>query len=245
MTKASEVMTQSLATCSPDDTASDAATIMLNRDIGDVLVVEDGKLCGIVTDRDLALQTLTNHGDPHLLPVKDIMCQKLVIGHPNWSMSKVAQTMAKHQVRRLPIVEDGQLRGIISMADLTRQGTRNGVIASSIKAISTPPIAAKTNGRAHIGAMVGLGLAALTSTALVLLTWNRSGKDLSKQVADTRLYHSTQQAVESVRDKVDEAASSKAAKNFRQRMRTNMKELSYQLPSLQYKPPKRKPAWFQ
>jgi CBS domain-containing protein len=245
MTKAYEVMTQSLATCSPDDTASHAASIMLNRDIGDVLVVEDGKLCGIVTDRDLALQTLTNHGDPHLLPVREIMCDKLVVGHPNWSMSKIAHTMAKHQVRRIPIVEDGQLRGIISMSDLARQGARKGVVAGSIKAISTPPAEAKTNGRAHIGALVGLGLAALTSTALVMLTWNRSGKELSKQVADTRLYHSTQQAVGTVRDKVDEAASSKTARNFRQQMRSNMKQLSYQLPSIQYKPPKRRPAWFQ
>jgi CBS domain-containing protein len=245
MSKAYEVMTQSLATCSPDDNAAHAASIMLERDIGDVLVVEQGKLRGIVTDRDLALHTLTNHSDPHSLPVRNIMCDKLIVGNPDWSMGRVARTMAKHQIRRLPIVEDGQLMGIISLADIARNENRRGVIANSLKAISSPMVESNANGKAHIGTIVGLGIAALTSSALIFLTWNRSGKELSKQVADTRLYHSTQQAVESVKDKVDEAASSKAAKNFRQRMRSNMKDLSYQLPRIEYKPPKRKPVWFQ
>jgi CBS domain-containing protein len=245
MSKAYEVMTQSLAICSPDDNAAHAASIMMERDIGDVLVVDEGKLRGIVTDRDLALQILTNHSDPHMIPVRNIMCEKLVVGSPDWSMGKIARTMAKYQVRRLPIVENDQLMGIISLADIARHDKRRRMLANSLKAISSPPAEIKTNGRVPVGTLVGLGLAALTSTALVLLTWNRSGKELSKQVADTRLYQSTQQAVDVVKDKVDEAASSKAARNFRQRVQANMKEFSYQLPRLEYKPPKRKPAWFQ
>ena len=59
MLKAYEVMTHALATCTPDASVAEVAAIMRDRDIGDVLIVEDNKLRGIVTDRDLALQALT------------------------------------------------------------------------------------------------------------------------------------------------------------------------------------------
>ncbi len=64
MLKAYEVMTHPLATCAPEASVTDVAATMRDRDIGDVLIVEDGKLHGIVTDRDLALQALTGQDDP-------------------------------------------------------------------------------------------------------------------------------------------------------------------------------------
>jgi CBS domain-containing protein len=78
MSKAHEVMTHSLATCSPDEKATRVAAMMRDRDIGDVLVVEDGKLCGIVTDRDLTVQALTGNEDPLEAPVKKVMTSKVV-----------------------------------------------------------------------------------------------------------------------------------------------------------------------
>jgi CBS domain-containing protein/gas vesicle protein len=244
MSKAYDVMTQSLATCSPDDNAAHVATIMRDRNIGDVLVVEDGKLSGIITDRDLALNALISSNDPAHMPVRSIMCDNVVTGGPDWTTGRIARTMAKHQIRRLPIVADDQLVGIVSLGDIATHENRKGLVTSSLKAISSPSTNGKSNGSAHIGALIGLGLIAATSTAVAMLTWNRSGKELSKQVADTQLYHSAQQAVNAARDRVDVAASSKTARNLRQRMNTNMKELSYQLPRIQYKPPKRRVAWF-
>jgi CBS domain-containing protein len=244
MRKANEVMTKSLATCSPYDSVSHAAMIMRDRDIGDVLVMENGRLSGIVTDRDLAINGLTDSIDPHQTPVSKFMCTNIITGSPDWSMGKVARTMAKHQIRRLPIVQDDQLIGIISMADLARNANRKNLVSNSLKAVSRANDDGRTNGSGHVGAMVGLSLLALASTGIAMLTWNRSGKELRKQMAQSKLYQSTQQAVSAARDRVDEASSSKTARDMRKRIQANIKDLSTQLPRIEYKPPKRKPAWF-
>ncbi len=243
MSKVSDVMTQSLATCSPEDTANYVATIMRDRDIGDVLVVEAGKLRGIITDRDLAIHALTDHGDPQHTPIRYFMSDKVVTGNPDWSTARVARTMAKHQIRRLPIVQDDELVGIISLSDIARNDNRKAMVTNSLKAISSPHTDSKSNGAWRTGAMIGLGLVAMASTAVALLTWNRTGKQLSRQVADSDFFHSAQQAVNSARDRMDEAASSKTARNMRQQVRASMKELSNQLPRIEYKPPKHRPSW--
>jgi CBS domain-containing protein/gas vesicle protein len=244
MSKAYEFMTQSLATCSPDDNPAHVASVMKARDIGDVLIVEDGKLRGIVTDRDLALHALAGEGDGHNMPIRNIMTEKVITGAPDWSTSRVARTMARHQIRRLPIVQDGQLVGIVSLGDIARHANRKGLVTKSLKAISTDLDTLKNNGARNTGALVGLSLLALTSTAVALMTWNRSGKEIRKQMAGTKIYQSAQQAMSVARDKVDGAASSKTARNLRHQINTNIKELSSQLPRIEYKPPKKKMAWF-
>jgi CBS domain-containing protein/gas vesicle protein len=243
MRTANEVMTQSLATCSPDESIAHVAAIMRDRDIGNVLILEDGKLSGIVTDRDLAIHALTDNVDPQHTPISKFMRTNVITGNPEWSMSKVARTMAKHQIRRLPIIQDDQLVGIISLADIARHENSKSVLAKSLRAVSKSPEISKGDGAGRIGALIGLSLVALASTTVALLTWNRSGKEWSKQVADTKLYHSAQQAVNVARDKVDEAASSRTARDLRQRLQSNIKDIRTQLPTIEYKPPKKKMVW--
>jgi CBS domain-containing protein len=244
MSKAYEVMTQSLATSSPDDTVSHVAIIMRDRDIGDVLIMEDGKLKGIVTDRDLALNALTDSIDPHQTPIRNFMSAKVITGSPDWSMSRVARAMAKNHIRRLPIVENDQLVGIISLADIARNTNRRALVAKSLKAVSTPPQASKSNGAGYPRALLGLSLLTLASTAVAIMSWNRSGKELRRQMSDSRIYHSAQQAVGVARDRLDDAASTKTARNLRQQVRVNWRGLSDQLPRIQYKPPKQKSTLF-
>jgi CBS domain-containing protein/gas vesicle protein len=244
MRKANEVMTQSLAICSPEDTVTYAASIMRDRDIGDVLVMEDGKLMGIVTDRDLAIQALTDSIDPHNTPIRRFMCTKVITGSPDWSMTRVVRTMSKYQIRRLPILQDDQLIGIISLADIARHANRNILVSKSIRAISKESSETRANGAGHVGAWIGLSMLALASTGVALLTWNRSGKELRNQVADSKIYHSAQQAMTVARDRMDEAVSSKPARDIRKRIQSNIKEISTQLPRIEYKPAKRKAALF-
>ena len=91
MLKAYEVMTHPLATCAPDASVTDVAATMRDRDIGDVLIVEDGKLRGIVTDRDLALQALTGQDDPRQTPIRKYMSTKVVTGEPAWDLEQVTK----------------------------------------------------------------------------------------------------------------------------------------------------------
>jgi CBS-domain-containing membrane protein len=217
---------------------------MRDRDIGDVLIVEDGRLHGIVTDRDLALNALTDSIDPHHTPIRDFMCEKVITGSPDWSMSKVAKIMAKNRIRRLPIVEDDQLVGIISLADIARNANRRGIVARSLKAVSTPPETSKSDAVPYKAAMVGLSMIAFASTAIAFLTWNRSGREIRKQMADSDFYHSARQAMGTARNRWDNVTSSKAARNLRRQVQANMKGLSNQLPRVEYKPPKQKSAIF-
>jgi CBS domain-containing protein len=243
MLKTYEVMTRALATCTPETSVAQVAGIMRDRDIGNVLVVEDGKLRGIVTDRDLALQALTGKDDPLQTPIRKFMSTKVVTGESDWSMKQVAKTMAKHQVRRLPIVEEGQLVGIVSLGDVALFEDRK-VVTKSLQAISTPIGVSASERSGHAGTFIGLALAGVAATVMAWLTWNHSGQALRKRMAKSELYHAAQQAASAAQDQVNKAASSKWVHDMRHQLRSNLKDITEQLPTLEYKAPKRKSIFF-
>ncbi len=125
MKKCSDVMTENLVYCMPDDPTTKAAQLMKKEDIGPVLVVEEGHgkvLMGIVTDRDLALKVVGEGRDPQTTPVKDVMSKKLVTCRAEDNVERAMSAMAQYQLRRIPVVADGmKLVGIISQADIARQ----------------------------------------------------------------------------------------------------------------------------
>lgn len=243
MLKAYEVMTHGLATCAPDASVAHVAATMRERDIGNVLVVENGKLCGIVTDRDLATQALTGKDDPLQTPIRKFMSTQLITGEVDWSLEHVARIMAHHQIRRLPIVQDDQVVGIVSLGDVARFEGRKNVVTNSLQAISIPNEPTDSGRSGHGKAWVGFALTALATALMAWLTWNHSGQMLRKQVANSDFYHNAQHALSAARDRVDEAAASKSVRSVRTQVRANLNELSAQLPSLEYKAPKHKPVW--
>jgi len=247
MLKAFEVMTRPLATCAPDANVTDVAAIMRDRDIGDVLIVEDGKLRGIVTDRDLTLQALTGQADPQQTPISKYMSTKIVTGESTWDLTQVSSVMAEHQIRRLPIMQDGKLVGIISLGDVARYEDQNHVVAKSLQAISEPQgvfFSPRLGRGGVVAALATIAMAAVTATALAWLTWNHSGQALRKQISDSEVYHAALDAMSTARDKVDEAATSKQVRDFRHEVGVKVNDLAAQLPTLEYKPARRKHAWF-
>ena len=248
MLKAYEVMTHPLAICAPEASVTDVAATMRDRDIGDVLIVEDGKLRGIVTDRDLALQALTGQDDPKQTPVRKYMSTKVVTGEPAWELDQVTRIMAKHQIRRLPIVQDGKLVGIVSLGDVAQHEDQKHGVAKSLQAISAPNGISAAGRSGFSGALIGLALAALATTAIAWLTWNHAGQTFRKQMAKSELYHSAQQVMSTARDKVDEAASSQSMRNMRRDLRhdvdSKINDLAAHLPTLEYKPARAKHGLF-
>lgn len=223
MLKAYEVMTRALATCEPDASVSHVAALMRDRDIGNVLVVEDGKLRGIVTDRDLVVQALTNGDDPRQVPISRFMSSKVVTGEAGWSLAEVAKTMSRHQIRRLPIVEGGQLVGIVSLGDVALHENKKDVVKNSLQAISAPKgisFSLPSGG----GALVGLLLAVLGTAMAAWLSWNHSGQKLRKQMTKTDLYHTAQKAVSAALSKVEETVSSESMRDLRHQMRSNLND---------------------
>lgn len=243
MLKAYEVMTNALATCSPDASVSQVAAIMHDRDIGNMLIVEDGKLKGIVTDRDLALRALTGGDDPLNTPISRFMNTKIVTGDAKWTIKQVTKTMAAHQIRRLPIVQDGKLVGIISLGDVATHEGRKDSVNKLLQAISAPATITFSAGTGRIVPWIGLLLIALATAMTAWLTWNQSGQEMRKQVAKSELYRTSRQAVRNAGGKLDEVASSKPVRALEQQLRSNINTLSKQLPSIEYKPPKHKPNW--
>ena len=246
MLKAFEVMSRPLATCAPDTNVTDVAAIMRDRDIGDVLIVEDGKLRGIVTDRDLTLQALTGQDDPRQTPIHKYMSSKVVTGESTWDLTQVSSVMAEHQIRRLPIMQDGKLVGIISLGDVARYEDQTHVVAKSLQAISEPQGVVFSAGLGRGGAVAAVAALAMAAVATTLawLTWNHSGQMLRKQISDSEVYHAAWDAMSAARDKVDEAATSKQMRDLRRDVGAKINDLSAQLPTLEYKPARRKHAWF-
>jgi CBS domain-containing protein len=244
MLKTYEVMTHALATCAPDASVAHVADIMRERNIGDVLVVEDGKLRGIVTDRDLAMQGLTGLNDPLQTPVSNFMSTKIVTGEAEWDLKQVAKTMAKHQVRRLPIVQDGQLVGIVSLGDISLYEERDDVVTKSLQAISAPEGISVSDHSGRGGALLGIALAAAAASVFAWLTWSHSGQQLRKQVSASKLYHSAQTAFGAAIELVDDAAASKSVRDRRHQIRATFNDISDQLPTIEYSPPKRKHVIF-
>jgi len=136
MPQVRELMTKNPRTVKPDSTAADAAKLMRDEDTGVVPIAEgDGRLVGVVTDRDIAIRIVADGKDPGSTKVTDFASQNLVTIDPQQELDEVLRLMAKHQVRRLPVVEeDGKLVGIVAQADIARHAepARTGKVVEEI-----------------------------------------------------------------------------------------------------------------
>lgn len=130
-----EVMTPSPTTVEPGASVVEAARTMRERDTGIVPVVENGKLIGTVTDRDIVVRLIAEGRDPSSATVREIASTDLVTVDPQQELDEGLRLMAQHKVRRLPVVEeDGRLVGIVSQADVARQedDARTGEVVEQI-----------------------------------------------------------------------------------------------------------------
>ncbi|UCM91226.1 CBS domain-containing protein [Streptomyces marincola] len=114
-----ELMTREPATVRGGDTVADAARLMKEHDSGNVAVVEDGgRVVGIVTDRDLAVRVLAE-GRAADTPVQEVSSrEELATVAPSATLAEAAEAMRGKAVRRLPVVDDGKLLGVLSLGDL-------------------------------------------------------------------------------------------------------------------------------
>jgi CBS domain-containing protein len=116
----SEVMTAMPETVAPDTTLADAARRMRDGDFGDVLVAErESELLGIVTDRDIAIRAVAAGRDPNTTTVRSILSGDIQSVSPSDTMDVANSRMRAANVRRLPVIENGQPVGIVSLGDLS------------------------------------------------------------------------------------------------------------------------------
>ena len=120
MARIRDVMTSNPAAAEPSTTVLDAAKVMAAEDVGPVPIVEGERLVGVVTDRDLVVRVLAEGRDPSSTTIGEIASSDLVTVQPDSDLSEAVQLMSRHQVRRLMVVENGRLVGIVAQADVAR-----------------------------------------------------------------------------------------------------------------------------
>jgi CBS domain-containing protein len=140
MKKCNEVMTKKPICCLPDDLATDAAELMKNEHVGSIPVIENNdtkELVGIVTDRDLTIKILAEGLDAKSTKVENVMTRKMVTCSPEDDLQKAVDAMSKHQLRRIPVVDDdNKILGIIAQADVAMHFDHPKKTAAMVKEIS-------------------------------------------------------------------------------------------------------------
>ncbi len=117
-----EAMTKAPKTVTSDTTVEEAARTLKAEDIGSLPIVDDDRLVGVVTDRDIAIR-IVGEGRGLETTVGEIASKDVVTVDPQQSLEEAARLMAEHQIRRLPVVEeDGKLVGILAQADVAQSG---------------------------------------------------------------------------------------------------------------------------
>ena len=129
-------MTESPTTANPDMNATDAAALMKQFDVGVIPVTRGDDLLGLVTDRDLVLRVLAERQDPTKVQIGDILTKAPVTVSPDTKISEARDAMAEHRVRRLPVVKNGQLVGIISLGDVAIADASERAVGETLEDIS-------------------------------------------------------------------------------------------------------------
>lgn len=127
--KVSELMTSAPVTLRPSQTLVDAAKAMREHGIGDVLVVDDAELKGLVTDRDIVMRAVAEARDPSSTPVGEICSPDLVTVTPDDDADTAVRRMREHAVRRVPVVRDGRPVGVLSIGDMAIERDEQSALA--------------------------------------------------------------------------------------------------------------------
>jgi CBS domain-containing protein len=117
-----DVMTRDPVALDGKEPVTKAAAAMRDHGIGTVVVMTDGKPCGLVTDRDIAVKAVATGGDPSKMSLEQICSKTVVAVSQNQSVDDAVQVMKAHDVKRVLVMEGQQLMGIVSLGDLASRG---------------------------------------------------------------------------------------------------------------------------
>lgn len=119
--KIRDIMTDTVIRIDPEETVEVAARTLAQHNIGILPVCSsDGKLRGLVTDRDMVTRCIASGKVPSQTKVRDVMTGQVISAQPDMEAGVAAHLMGRQQVRRLPVLEDGKLCGMVSLGDLAK-----------------------------------------------------------------------------------------------------------------------------
>jgi CBS domain-containing protein len=180
--KIRDIMVSEVETAEPDDTLDELAMMMREQDVGAIPVVENSELLGIVTDRDIVVRCIAEGRDPTEVAADEVISGELQTIEPDQDLDEARRIMAEHQIRRLPVVENGLLVGMVSLGDLAVKADEDKAadtleeISEGVKA--TGQTAARRSGRKQPKPEPG--------TSRQAATRDRGGEQNRGQVARTQ-----------------------------------------------------------
>ena len=124
-----DVMTADPITIDATATIAEAAKKMREADVGPLIVMKDGEVCGVVTDRDIAVRAVAEGKDPNTFPVGEICSKEIATVSPRDKVGMAIDLMEKIAVRRLPVVDNHKPVGIVSLGDLAVQRDPESTLA--------------------------------------------------------------------------------------------------------------------
>ncbi|HOQ75516.1 MAG TPA: CBS domain-containing protein [Thermoclostridium sp.] len=136
--KVKDIMTRNVAYINPASTVVEAAQLMQKHNVGSVPVCDESGVIGIVTDRDIVVRNIAHGKDPHQTPVRDVMTSEVTTVSPEAEIRDVFGIMSEKKIRRLPVVENNRLVGIVALGDVATGARQDVEISSTLADISSP-----------------------------------------------------------------------------------------------------------
>ena len=132
-----DAMTENPSSIVASASVVEAAQLMREQHIGSLPITDDEQLVGMITDRDITTRVVAEAADPKMTSVADVYSRDLISVEPDQDLEEALQLMARHQVRRLPVVENGRLVGIVAQADIALKESEKKT-GELVEAISEP-----------------------------------------------------------------------------------------------------------
>ena len=138
MVTVNDLMTKRTLTIGLENTISEAAQLMSQKEVGDLIVVDHEMPVGIVTERDF-VRRIVAKGRPYDTKISDVMTKPLITISPNASLKEAARKMVKHRIRRLPVLKSHKLVGILVVSDFARHLGKKTLTEGILEAIWRQP----------------------------------------------------------------------------------------------------------
>jgi CBS domain-containing protein len=136
--KVKDIMSKDIASVRSDDSIERAAQLMKQYNCGSIPVCTQDKLIGIITDRDIAVRSVASGQDVTEERISDIMTDSVVFASPELDVNDAAVLMSDRQIRRLPVVENGSLIGIVALGDISLEPACQDCAEDALSNISKP-----------------------------------------------------------------------------------------------------------
>jgi len=141
--KIKDVMVQDVVTINPSASLAEAAQLMRQANVGILPVVEEGQVCGVITDRDLVVRAIAIGADLASTPVGECATGDPVVAHPDWNLDQAMEAMARAQIGRLPVIDDdNSLAGIVTLGSLALRSKRDKETLAAARAVSSRSVKA-------------------------------------------------------------------------------------------------------